>query len=377
MQSTRSTTQRIWEYALGSRLLSFGGALRVMFMWPLALVYRVGLAFSRLLTPPGARLVAPLVSVGSLTTGGSGKTPFVAALIRRLLERDIKVGVVGSGYGRTRPRDFVVVGGEAFGLGSSVVGDEIAELSAEFPNVWFSVAASKRSAALSLANSGAVELILVDDGFQSRGLYRDLDIVLMNCESRSADFRLLPAGRLREPRSALSRADVIVFTKLGAVEAGPPDWLAKIARKHGKSGPDERTFTCRNRYTFRRVNPSGNLDGIERPPSGLGFVVSALADNHSFHRAALGLGVEIGGTIEFDDHFPYDAACAAELSREYSQRSCSYLLTSAKDWAKLKEFEWDVPVWVMSALAETNNESELIDLIVEILSRRNQEHERS
>lgn len=353
----------------------------MMFMWPLVVFYRVGLAFSRLFNSPGARLAVPVVSVGSLTIGGSGKTPFVAALIRRLQERDVRVGVVGSGYGRSQSRDFMMVGEQALGLGVAALGDEIAELSAEFPGVWFSVAASKRSAALNLANSGAVDLIVVDDGFQSYSLYRDFDIVLMNCESRRADFRLLPAGRMREPQGALSRADVVVFTKLAADEADPPDWLAKIVRKRGKSASHtlSHIFTCRNRYTFRRENPSGNMDEIEglqkNPPGGPGFVVSALADNQSFQRVARGLGVKIGGTIEFDDHFPYDALCAAELGRECSLRACSYLLTSAKDWAKLKEFEWDVPVWVMSVVAETNNENELIDLIVEILSGRKQEHE--
>ncbi len=368
MQATRSTTQRIWEYALRAPLFSFGGALRVMFLWPLAFVYRIGLAFSRLLVPPGAKLAVPLISVGALTTGGSGKTPLIAQLTRRLLERGLKVGIVGSGYGRSHPRNVLAPGADALSLGAAVVGDEIAELAAEFPDVWFSVAMTKRAAALTLANSGEVELILVDDGFQSRGLHRALDIVALNCESKRADFRLLPAGRSREPRRALSRADIVVFTKLASGETDPPAWLQKMAQKYGKSGSALRTFICQNCYSIGQVNPPGSFERNESPPSGPGLIISALADNRSFQQAANGMGVEIGGAIEFDDHFPYDAVCAAELGREYSQRGCSYMLTSAKDWSKLKEFEWDFPVWVMSVRSEMNKEDELIDLIVKTLA---------
>lgn len=353
---------------MGSALFSFGGALRLTCLWPLAFVYRIGLAFSRLLSPVGARLAVPVISVGSLTAGGSGKTPFVASLLRHLCARGIKAGVVGSGYGRSQPRNVLDVGAKAHEYGTAVVGDEIAELAEEFADVWFSVAATKRAAALALANSGAVEIILIDDGFQSPGLYRDLDIVLLNCESGRADFHLLPAGRAREPKKALSRADVVVFTKL-ADSASAPDWLEKMAQKHGKPGPAKRTFNCRNHFAFQQVNPLENSDPTKCAPSGRALVVSALADNRSFQRAATESGAQIGGVIEFDDHFLYDASCAAELRRECLLRSCSYILTSAKDWTKLKEFEWGFPVWVMSVSSEIDKADDLIDLITATRSR--------
>ncbi|MFQ5606864.1 MAG: tetraacyldisaccharide 4'-kinase, partial [Candidatus Zixiibacteriota bacterium] len=331
---------------------------------------RVGLSFSRALTPAGPGLRVPVISVGALTLGGAGKTPFVAALLESLLERGVRVGVVGSGYGRQSARRLLGDGRIIAQCGASVAGDELAELAARFPRAWFSVSITKRAAAEALAATGEVDVLLIDDGFQTRGLQRDLDVLLISAESKPGEYRLAPAGKLREPLAALARADAVVYTKLSAETASPEAWLTRLVEKHIGERAAKNTFAAWNETQLRPVYPHAEAESNQEELHGPALVAVGLADNTGFLRSAERSGADIRRVIEFDDHFPYDAAWAARLRAEIENSGCAGLLTSAKDWSKLKEYEWGRPVWELAVRTRAPQMDRLLEMIENITVSR-------
>ncbi len=150
-------------------------------------------------------LRGPVVSVGNLSVGGSGKTPFVIMLGQLLLDRGIKFDVLSRGYGRrSRAVALVDPNGSASDFGDEPI------LIARRLNVPVIVGEDRYKAGIFAENKFGPQIHLLDDGFQHRSLARDFDIVLVNRED--ADDRLLPVGRLREPFTSLRRADAVVLT---------------------------------------------------------------------------------------------------------------------------------------------------------------------
>ncbi len=179
-------------------------------MNPLSGLYGAGMALRNALFDrgvlPALRLQQPVVSVGNLSTGGSGKTPFVIALGELLKERGVGFDVLSRGY-RRKTRGVLVVdpGGSAADFG-----DEPLLISRRL-GVPVIVGESRHRAGLVAEQKFHSQLHLLDDGFQHRSLHRDFDIVLLS--PGDLDDRLLPSGRLREPPSALHRADAIVLSQ--------------------------------------------------------------------------------------------------------------------------------------------------------------------
>jgi len=178
--------------------------LKQALLWPLTLpygaaahlraqVYRAGLLRQR-------RLEGVVISVGNLTTGGTGKTPMVLWLADRLLAEEKSVGILSRGYrGETMP--------------GGLTSDEVRLMQARLgPRIQFGIGPDRYARGRELAQRG-VEWFVLDDGFQHLQLARDVDIVLIDATNPFGGGHLLPAGRLRESRSALSRADIIVITR--------------------------------------------------------------------------------------------------------------------------------------------------------------------
>jgi tetraacyldisaccharide 4'-kinase len=160
------------------------------------------------------KLQAPVVSIGNLSVGGSGKTPFVMLLGELLKARGISFDILSRGYGRrTRGVALVEPGGSARDFGDEPL------LLARRLGVPVIVGEDRYEAGLFAERKSISDLHLLDDGFQHRALARDFDIVLVTPED--ARDRLLPAGRLREPLKSLSRADAVVLTSGAPAEAFP------------------------------------------------------------------------------------------------------------------------------------------------------------
>jgi tetraacyldisaccharide 4'-kinase len=276
-----------------------------------------------------------VISVGNLTFGGTGKTPTTIALVRDLVRAGRRPAVLTRGYGR-RDRTPQVVIGPAPRSAPELVGDEPLEMAASLPGVPVVVDADRaRGAAVAVARGA--DVLVLDDGFQHLGLARDLDVVLLDAGDPFGGDRLPPRGRLREPVSALRRADVVVVTKLApgdratlesvtsrvhAIHHGLPVLgasleISRVRTADGAQGPD-----C------LVDRPVVAVAGVARPS---GFV-------DILRRA----GARVVATRWFADHHVYRPADLQWMA-DAAERHAAVVVTTAKDAVKLP----DDAAWVV------------------------------
>jgi tetraacyldisaccharide 4'-kinase len=286
---------------------------------------------------PSRRLERPVVSVGNLSVGGSGKTPFVLLLGNLLKERGISFDVLSRGYGR-RTRGVAVVDP---GGSPREFGDEPLLLARKLQVPV--IVGEERFAAGQLAEKRfPSRLHLLDDGFQHRELARDFDIVLVTPED--AHDRLLPAGRLREPLSALARADAVVLT----------------------SGAAEDLFPLDNKIVWRayRTIAPGDL-----PNHPLAFC--GIARPRNFFIQLRNAGIELAGEATFRDHHEYNESDVRELLAAAARSEADGFVTTEKDAINLGGyFSALKPLAVVPVKMELAKAQSAIDSMLNLVMRR-------
>jgi len=276
---------------------------------------------------PVERLGRPVVSVGNVTVGGTGKTPFIESLARWMLAEGRRPAILSRGYGR-KSRGALLVsdgkGGAPF-VGALEGGDEPVLLARQVPAAVVAVAARRIDAARAAA-AFSPDVFLLDDGFQHLALARDLDIVLLDASSPFGGERYPPFGRLREPLSALGRAGAIVFTRPGPGMPSPAV-LDRVAAWN----PNAPRFTA-------EIRPACFCDeeGLPAdPPRGPVVAVSGVARPDSFSEALTLLGVHPKETLVFADHRRYGARDVARIAAAAARHGACAVVTTEKDAVKL------------------------------------------
>lgn len=313
---------------------------------PLAPVYRAGLALRELRLRAGLervrRLQWPVISVGSLTAGGAGKTPLTIALARALTRRGIAVDVLSRGYGRgSRAAARVDPGGRA-----EEFGDEPLVIARE-ASVPVYVAAERFEAG-QLAERGVADtrVHLLDDGFQHRQLARDADVLLLS--RRDGQDGLLPAGNLREPLPAARRADVI------AIPAEENELEAEL-RGWGWRGA---TWRVRRRMQVPAADgPVIAFCGIARP--------------EQFFAGLEAGGLRLAARIAFRDHHRYAARDLERLKAAAHASEATTLVTTEKDRVRLgklvEALPRDLAIETAELRVEIEDEEAAIDWLMEKL----------
>jgi tetraacyldisaccharide 4'-kinase len=276
------------------------------------------------------RLPRPVVSVGNLHWGGSGKTPLVAALAAHLRDRGLTVCILTRGYGSRGRGVRVVSAGAGPLLGPSLAGDEPVLLAGELPGV--AVVASPdryRGGVHALERlDPAPRLFLLDDGFSHLALARDLDLLAFPAADPFAGGRLPPGGRLREPLAAAARAHAVVLTGAswsGGLSPGPA--LAQALGPYGFRGPGFASAT--------QAAPGRLRDGRPLPAGARVLLVSGVARPEEFARAARALGYEAAGELRLPDHHGYPETTLARIRRAFAASAAQAVLTTGKDRVKL------------------------------------------
>jgi tetraacyldisaccharide 4'-kinase len=314
--SARAAAARL---ALSPLSLLFGAGVRVR-----SGLYDAGLVATR--SAP-----APVVSVGSLRVGGAGKTPFVLWVARTLAQRGRRPCLVTRGYGSKADHDrpWVVDASAAAAAGAAARAGDEAVMLALRSGLPVAIGADRAAACATatgvLAATGAApDVFVLDDGFQHRRLARDLDIVLVS--GREADERLLPAGPLREPASALARAGVVVVMHeaTGMPARATPAGVAPSALVVGASAVATGLV-------------ADVADEVARPVDELRgrrvVAVAAIARPERFLGELRRAGAEVVATILRRDHHGYDAADRREI--EAASAAADLVVTTEKDLVKL------------------------------------------
>ena len=226
-------------------------------LWPFAAGFRAGLALRHAAYRFGLfkthRLNRPVVSVGNLTLGGTGKTPLVMYIAERLLDRGWTPSILTRGYGRRRGGLAAIAPQANRRADPREVGDEPAMLAAALPRVPIVVGANRCRAGRMAEERFTVDVHLLDDGFQHWRLQRDVDVVTVDVTQDLARSALLPAGRFREPPSALARADVVVLTR--AELADPTSHREIITRLNPRTKVFESTILLRGLIDAQSGSP--------------------------------------------------------------------------------------------------------------------------
>lgn len=294
-------------------------------------------------------LGARTISVGNLTTGGTGKTPLVALIARILMDAGETVCILTRGYGRRNPNRRVLVSdGVNVLVEADQGGDEPLELALKLNGRAPIVADPDRVAAARwVRDEFNVTSFILDDGFQHRRAQRDLDIVCIDATDPCGNGRILPAGSLRESFKGLRRADAIVITRTEQV-ASTDDLEARLRNRNG----DALIFKARtelNGFVPLRDVRTG-AKSIERPGEKV-FAFTAIGNGDNFIRTLSASGVRLAGHTRFRDHHRFTQSDIDAVVATAAQVGAVGLVTTVKDAVKLTSLEISVPCY--AAVTET------------------------
>ncbi len=281
----------------------------------------------------------PVISIGNLAAGGTGKTPAVIQLAGELRARGRRPAILTRGHGRRSGERVILTPGEV-APSPDMAGDEPLEMFNALRVVPVVVSADRRGSAILAVDRFGADLLILDDGFQHRPMARTVDIVLVDGTRPLGNGRLLPAGPLREPASALRRADMILLTR--ADEA--PD-IEASRNEIRRLGPQAWIGTAIHRVTgLRSIIDEGSS---HRPPDGPVCAVTGIARPSMFEASIRAMGLDVGSHLAFSDHHRFDTR---DLARVISEAAGAAIVTTAKDavrWRAVPGFTgagW----WVLS-----------------------------
>jgi tetraacyldisaccharide 4'-kinase len=312
-------------------------------LWPLSLVYATAVKIRASLYARGwlkqKRLNGTVISVGNITVGGTGKTPMVIWLAEKFLAEGKRVAILSRGY-----------------RGSRGTSDEIELMKHRLQGrVLFGVGRDRFAEGRRLQSQG-IDVFLLDDGFQHLQLARDIDIVLVDTTRPLHQLSLLPAGCLREPISAVNRADLVLFTR---TDHSPRSVWAM------QQLPQFPVFPSMTKLIgFQRHG--GDLAQSLRPEQVLGpfYAFCGIGNAEAFFHDLEKWKIPVAGRTAFRDHHRYTVADAARLETLAKRAGATALVTTEKDAQNLAEARFErTPVYVVRIALEIPDEDEVLGLI--------------
>lgn len=332
------------------------GKLRKMLLSPLCLLsffygllvrarvhlYRLGIFRS-------SSLPCKVVSVGNITLGGTGKTPFVILLAELFHGKGIPAAILSRGYkGSFSGPLGIVTDGKKTLMDVRQAGDEPYLLSRKLRGVPVFIGRERRLSGQAAVDKFQARVVILDDGFQHLPLKRDVNLLLLDARTPFGNGWLFPRGSLREPLDQAKRADAVILTK-----ADPSVNIEKLKEKLLRWAPGSPVFAL-------RYAPIGIWDQIQertlplevlRGRSILAF--TGIGSPTSFRRSLENLGARIVGFNSFRDHYWYRPGDLRKLLQEGEQKGAEALLTTEKDSVRLEGFpQGKIPLWVLSVRHE-------------------------
>ena len=321
--------------------------------------YRIGLLSTR-------GLPVPVISVGNVTVGGSGKTPLAEEVALALREMGARPALISRGYGRRTRGVRIVADGGGVRLGARDGGDEPVLLAERLPGVPVVVGESRYDAGVVAVGTCLADSLILDDGFQHRTLAKDLEIVVVSGCDPWGNGRLFPRGSLREPLSALKRAGLVVVTN-------PPTTavVSDIAHMLRRTGSAAAVISGAYHPTSLRRGDHGRADAPEALRGRKVLALAGLAAPRGLVTTAEGLGAEVAGLAEFPDHYWYTAGDLARVAALARETGAEAILTTEKDWVRLREMaRGDLPFWVLSVRLDMGaDRAALVQALTETLRR--------
>ena len=335
---TESTPAFSFEAVLLLLSLVYDGIMRLR-----ARLYAAGIL-------PSRSLPCRVISIGNITSGGTGKTPMTIFVAEQLRAMGYRVVVISRGYrGRLEATGGVVSDGETVFLGPDDAGDEPALLARVLKGIPVLVGRRRYEMGRLAVDRFKPDVIVLDDAFQHMGLQRDLNLVLLDGRSPFGNGHLLPRGPLREPPTALKRAHTVLYTRC--------DQFYKISRPRELPG-DLPVFATRHVPTIRTPEneddlfllESNNLD-LLRNKNVVAF--AGLGDNQQFFDSLKPFGCRLARTFSFEDHHWYSFVETKQLAESAKILHVDAVVTTGKDFVKIADFNmWPCKLIVVDVKIE-------------------------
>jgi tetraacyldisaccharide 4'-kinase len=267
-----------------------------------------------------ARINCKVISVGNITLGGTGKTALVEYLVAKISSKGNKVAVLSRGYKR-----------DARLPAAAGMGDEPEMLQKKFPQIPVIVNKDRLKAASRAIKDYAVDTLILDDGLQQWRIFKDLEIVTIDALNPFGNFRLLPAGFLREPLGALRRADIFVLT-----QSNPDQDITLLALRLRQLNPRALIVESRHRPEgFSNLNKPDEALSIDNFKGKSAIVFSGIGNPRAFEDTARSLGINTAEALRFNDHHDYTQADLDGIIKRANEGNTDMIITTEKDAVKI------------------------------------------
>jgi tetraacyldisaccharide 4'-kinase len=275
----------------------------------------------------------PVISVGNLTLGGTGKTPVVKWLARRLRSEYLRVAILSRGYGA-----------EASG-----VNDEALELELALPDVPHLQDRDRVAIANIAIDELDMQVLLLDDGFQHRRLRRDFDLVLLDATEPFGFGHVFPRGALREPLSGLRRANAVCLTRSDAISSIRRQEIRRVVERYAPQA----LWSEARHAPQRLVNSSGETAELSQLAGQKVLACCGIGNPAAFQASLVSAGTEVVGSCEFPDHHNYSRDNVQRIVATAKETGADWIVTTCKDLVKLGEERLDgFPLWALAIEVE-------------------------
>lgn len=321
-----------------------------------ALLYETAVRIRNHLYDRGAlrthRLPSPVISIGNITMGGTGKTPMAVHVARTLVKDGVQVAILTRGYGRTHPHKTIILPPNCAEVPDArILGDEPAVLRRNLPFAWMGISKNRFRAGQTIAERSGPTVFVLDDGFQHRRLHRDLNILIIDAHQPLARNHVIPRGTLREPLCALRRAHIVMLN--GNPEESSEKPLIEALRRFA---PEASLFRC-----VQQIESMVRLDSWKKGPPysdscmvRSAYLVAAVGNPSRFLRDVLGFGTKVVGHRFFRDHHWPSIQEWTRCVREARNLNAEAIVTTEKDAVKIAG-SLDFPILVAIQSTEIHN----------------------
>jgi len=363
----RNLTIRKHSMTLGRLVSRSLMVLVTPLLWGMSLFYglivkvRRYLYWTNILKPK--EVPVRVVSVGNLSTGGTGKTPLTIQLSKILTKQGTKVGIVSRGYKRESKNDWeCVTDGQTIGVSVQTSGDEPMLMANKLKNIPIYVGANRYKVAQEVLKRHDLDVLLLDDGYQHWQLKRDFDFLTLDVSSFKHTAQLLPLGRLREPLSHIKRSNCVVLTRTDHVDAQTTDMITKkVLMIHPSVPIVEANYQSKH---FRNIY-SNDILPLEAVVDKHLFAFAGIGNPYSFRRVIRGLGGVVVGFKKFPDHFRYKKRHLESVQRSALKLKADYIITTEKDAVRIsKSGELSIPIYALVVDLEITKGMDIFQSIV-------------
>lgn len=342
----------------------------------LSILYQIGIAsrlwFYQIGLKKSYKLPCSVISIGNITVGGTGKTPTTQMLAKLLQKEGLKPAILNRGYRSSKKGEMAVVSdGKKIYLSPQDAGDEAYMLASSLPEVPVLIGKNRVATGQYAYEKFAVDVLILDDGYQYWKLKRDLNVLLVDVTNPFSNNKVLPRGLLREPLQNLSRAHVFLLSKANYMEEKEKEKVRSVLREKNKAAPiweiDYRPSYLRS---FHGTDTSSDFNLLQGKKI---LAFSGISNPYFFECMLEHCGISEMANLRFPDHYNYTLADMQEISKLFANKKLDLIVTTEKDAVSIpKEWQADLPLWVLGieVKPEKIEEKELTKLILDKLGQQ-------